>query len=158
MTDGERGTVAQRVLEALPDWGHVTTQLNAEVARRMGITLSDIDCLRALDRYGPATATALATHVGLTSGSVSRMIDRLDAAGWVKRVRDPGDRRRVLIELTSEGLERVWTCYARMAACTHEDLAGFTEAELAVVLRFIDLVRGSTGDTLARLRSDGPVE
>nr|WP_042181126.1 MarR family transcriptional regulator [Kibdelosporangium sp. MJ126-NF4]CEL14824.1 Transcriptional regulator, MarR family [Kibdelosporangium sp. MJ126-NF4]CTQ96545.1 Transcriptional regulator, MarR family [Kibdelosporangium sp. MJ126-NF4] len=149
-------TAAHRVLAALPDWGNVTSQLNAEIAKRMGVTLSDLDGLHALAKDGPATAATLAKHVGLTSGSVSRMIDRLDEAGCVRRIQDPGDRRRVLIEPTAEGLERVRAYYADLAACTHDDLAAFTDAELATVLRFIHLVNDNTAATLALLRTAHP--
>lgn len=55
---------ADRVLAALPDWGNVTSQLNAEIAKRMGVTLSDLDCLHALNTHGPATAATLAHRVG----------------------------------------------------------------------------------------------
>ncbi|KAA5830721.1 MarR family transcriptional regulator [Saccharopolyspora hirsuta] len=122
----------------------------------MGVTLSDLDCLHALNTHGPATAAELAKHVGLTSGSVSRMIDRLDEAGCIARVRDPGDRRKVLIEATAEGVDRLRAYYAELAGSTADDLVDFTEAELAAILRFIDLVRGRTTAELARLRSAQP--
>ncbi|WP_020673971.1 MarR family winged helix-turn-helix transcriptional regulator [Amycolatopsis nigrescens] len=153
MADKDPTTAAEQVLAALPDWGNVTSQLNAEVAKRMEVTLSDLDCLHALNHHGPATAAALAKHVGLTSGSVSRMIDRLDAAGCIERVRDPGDRRRVLIEPTAEGIQRVRAYYTGLAACTLTDLADFTDVELATVLRFIHHVRDNTATELARLRT-----
>ncbi|TDD35817.1 MarR family winged helix-turn-helix transcriptional regulator [Saccharopolyspora elongata] len=156
MAGADDETAVGKVLAALPDWGNVTSQLNAEVARRMGVALSDLDCLHALNRHGPATAAALAKHVGLTSGSVSRMIDRLDAAGCIERVRDPGDRRKVLIEPTAEGLDRIRAYYAGLAACTRDELADFTDEELDVVLRFIHLVRDNTADELTRLRAAAP--
>ncbi|WP_188991129.1 MarR family winged helix-turn-helix transcriptional regulator [Saccharopolyspora thermophila] len=146
-------TAIRRVLAALPDWGNTTSQLNAEIAKRMGVTLSDLDCLHTLNKHGPATAADLAKRVGLTSGSVSRMIDRLDAAGCIERVRDPGDRRRVLIEPTAKGLERVRAYYAKLAAHTRDDLADFTDAELTAVLRFIQRVHDNSAAELARLRA-----
>ncbi|WP_052373150.1 MarR family winged helix-turn-helix transcriptional regulator [Amycolatopsis taiwanensis] len=152
MAGKQAAAAAQRILGAMPDWGHAIAQLNAVVAERMGVTLSDLDCLDALNKHGPATASTLARFVDLTSGSVSRMIDRLDAAGCIKRVQDPHDRRKVLIEPTADGLERVRSYYASLAACTLDDLAEFTEAELAVVQRFIDKARESTNAELTRLR------
>lgn len=153
MAGTDSTTAADQVLAALTEWGHVTTQLNAEIAKRMGVTLSDLDCLHALNQHGPATAATLATRVGLTSGSVSRMIDRLDAAGCVKRVRDPGDRRRVFIEASAEGVERVRAYYAGLAAYTRDDLGDFTKAELATVSRFIQRVHDAGAAELSRLRA-----
>ncbi|MCO1574777.1 MarR family transcriptional regulator [Crossiella sp. SN42] len=152
MAKKRMGKAAQQVLSALPDWGNTTAQLNAEIAADMGVTLTDLDCLHALNQHGPSTATGLAAHVGLTSGSVSRMIDRLATAGCVVRVPDPGDRRRVLIEPTAEGLARVRAYYERLAEHTAGDLGEFTEAELQVVLRFIQRVRDNTAAELARMR------
>jgi DNA-binding MarR family transcriptional regulator len=146
----------ERVLAVLPDWVNTLAQLNALIAERMGVSLSDLDCLHALNRDGPATASTLAGRVGLTSGSVSRMIDRLDAAGCIKRVRDPEDRRRVLIEPTAEGLDRVGAYYAGLTARTVADLAEFTETELAALLRFLERSRESAASELARLRARQP--
>ena len=151
--DGGAEDTAARVLAALPDWGHLISQLNALIADRMGVTLSDLDGLHALATHGPATAAELARHVDLTSGSVSRMIDRLDAAGCVTRTRDTADRRRVLIAPTADGLARVADYWAGLGAGTQEDLADFTDAELAVLLRFVHRARASTATELARLRA-----
>lgn len=136
----------------MPDWGHAISQLNAAIAERMGVTLSDLDCLDALNKNGPATASALAHHVHLTSGSVSRMIDRLDAAGCIRRVPDPHDRRKTLIEPTPDGLKRVASYYDGLAACTLDDLSEFTEAELATIHRFITRSQTSTTTELTRVR------
>lgn len=152
MAGRDDDTAVERVLAALPDWGNATSQLNAEIAKRLGVTLSDLDCLHALNKHGPSTAAGLARHVGLTSGSVSRMIDRLDAAGCVQRVHDSGDRRKVLIEPTAEGLERIRTYYAGLSDHTADDLSDFTDRELDAVLRFIRRVHGHSAAELARLR------
>jgi DNA-binding MarR family transcriptional regulator len=149
----DRPDAAEQVLAALPDWGHLISQLNALIADRMGVTLSDLDGLHALATHGRATAAELGRHVDLTSGSVSRMIDRLDAAGCITRTRDPHDRRRVLIEPTADGLARVGDYWAGLGACTLDDLADFTDAELAVLLRFVQRARQSTAAELARLRT-----
>lgn len=154
MAGKRAAAAAQRVLAVMPDWGHAVSQLNALVADRMGVTLSDLDCLDALNKHGPATATELGRFVDLTSGSVSRMIDRLEAAGCVTRVQDPHDRRRVLIEPTADGLDRVRSYYAGLAACTLDDLTEFTEAELGVIQRFVERARDSTTAELNRLRNN----
>lgn len=149
--DGD--AVTERVLAVLPEWGHAISQLNALIAEQMGVTLSDLDCLDALVRHGPATGAVLAEHVNLTSGSVSRMIDRLEVAGCVNRVRDTGDRRRVLVEPTTGGLDRVRAYWAGLAAGTRDDLAEFTEAEIAVLLRFVQRARDTTTAEVTRLRT-----
>jgi DNA-binding MarR family transcriptional regulator len=145
--------LADQVLAALPDWVNTITQLNSLIAERMGVVASDLDCLHTLNRHGPATASMLAKRVGLTAGSVSRMIDRLDAAGCVTRVPDPKDRRRVLIEPTAEGLSRISAYYAGLTARTHEDLEDFEDNELRSLLRFLEKSRESATAEVGRLRS-----
>lgn len=146
--------LAALTADAIPGWAVQVVLLNRVVADQLGVTDTDVQCLHVLGRHGPTTPGALAAHVNLTTGSASRMIDRLAAAGCVRRVADPGDRRRVLIEPTQEGLDRVTAAYAGLVARTREDLAAFTDEELDVLVRF---VRASERDTAAeaqRLRSE----
>jgi DNA-binding MarR family transcriptional regulator len=68
------------------------------VAERMGLNATDFKCLDVLAQRGPLTAGRLAEILGLTGGAITGVIDRLEAAGFVQRERDPGDRRRVIIK------------------------------------------------------------
>ena len=142
-----------QVLKLLPDWVNTITQLNAVIAERMGVVPSDLDCLHALNKHGPTAASVLASRVGLTAGSVSRMIDRLDAAGCVKRVPDPADRRRVLIEPTSEGMARIAAYYGGLTTRSHDDLEVFADTEPPALLRFLEKAGSSAAAELSRLRS-----
>lgn len=153
-----RRAAQEQVLAALPGWVNAISQLNRLVADRMGVTASDLDGLHVLNQNGPATAAELARRVGLTPGSVSRMIDRLDAAGCVKRISDPHDRRRVLIEPTSGGLARIAAYYDGLTRRAHDDLAVFQTGELEALLRFIERSHHSAIEELARLRQDAHSE
>jgi DNA-binding MarR family transcriptional regulator len=154
MGSRSRREAERQVLAALPNWVNAISQLNRLIAERMGVTASDLDGLHALNQRGPATAAELARAVGLTPGSVSRMIDRLDAAGCIKRTADPQDRRRVLIEPTSEGLARIEAYYDGLTARTHEDLAVLDLDELGALVRFIERSQRGALDELARLRQN----
>lgn len=68
------------------------------VAERMGLNATDFKCLDVLAQRGPLPAGHLAEILGLTGGAITGVIDRLEAAGFVQRERDPGDRRRVIIK------------------------------------------------------------
>ncbi|WP_086829836.1 MarR family winged helix-turn-helix transcriptional regulator [Allokutzneria sp. NRRL B-24872] len=141
------------LIDAMPDWTVALVQLNGLIADRMGVVSTDLHCLHALNHHGPATPGVLAERVGLTPGSASRMVDRLDAAGCVRRVPDPQDRRRVLIEPTEEGLRRVARYYEGLAARTREDLADFPAEHIRALLDFVTATRASTLAELTRLRS-----
>jgi DNA-binding MarR family transcriptional regulator len=69
-------------------------------ADALGINRTDLNCIDIIERHGGVTAGELATEAGLTTGAVTAVIDRLEKAGYARRVRDPGDRRRVRVEVT----------------------------------------------------------
>ena len=83
------------------------------VAIRFGLSESDVDALEVLIDTGAATAGRLAELMGLTTGAVTRVIDRLEQAGYVRRIPDPADRRRVIVELIPEKMEAVEATMAR---------------------------------------------
>ncbi|MFC9970948.1 MarR family winged helix-turn-helix transcriptional regulator [Spirillospora sp. NPDC127200] len=147
-TPEREALLTELTLDAVPAWAILVVQLNSVVAGRLGVTDTDVQCLHALGRHGPATPGALAKYVNLTTGSASRMIDRLVAAGCVRRAADPDDRRRVLIEPTPEGLERVSAAYAGLIERTRDDLESFSDEEIGVVLRFMRAAARSTSATI----------
>ena len=67
-------------------------------ARECGLGATDLYALSVLDLEGPMTPGELSKHTGLTTGPTTRLIDRLEQAGYVRRVPDPGDRRKVIVE------------------------------------------------------------
>ncbi|MCM6776807.1 MarR family transcriptional regulator [Nocardia sp. CDC159] len=156
MTESKRdrkALVGELTRIAVPAWAIRVVQLNGLVAARLGVTDTDVQCLHVLDRYGPATPGALAERVNLTTGSASRMIDRLVAADCVRRVPDPTDRRRVLIEPTRTGIDRAAAAYAGLGARTEADLEGFDDEEIRTILRFLEAAERSTAEEIRRLRS-----
>lgn len=158
MTDEQDATpthesLATQIIEAMPEWITQLIQINGLIAGRMGVAPTDFHCLHALHQYGPTTASVLAGRVGLTPGSVSRLIDRLADAGCIKRLPDPTNRRRVLIEPTAEGLDRINDYYAGLTVRTRENLAAFDEDQLRALLRFVEAASVSAAEEVTRLRS-----
>lgn len=83
----------------------VTGVLEA-ITERAGISLADYLVL-AVVRRSPAhrsAPTAICEVLGRTTGGMSLTLDRLEAAGWVRRKVDRSDRRRVVVELSAAGL------------------------------------------------------
>src|SRR5580692_12971961 len=69
------------------------------LAKKLKLSRTDMRCLDLIGRHGPLTAGRLAQEAGLTTGAVTFILDRLEAAGMVTRRRDTEDRRRVWVEL-----------------------------------------------------------
>jgi DNA-binding MarR family transcriptional regulator len=68
----------------------------------LGINRTDARCLDILDQHGSMSAGDLAEASRLSTGAITAVIDRLERAGMARRVPDPKDRRRVLVEPTPE--------------------------------------------------------
>ena len=92
-----RDRLVQETAHALHDFTAAAVLFSHVVGERRGLSATDARCVDYLRRKGPATAGELAGRTGLTSGAVTAMIDRLEAAGMVRRERDPADRRRVVV-------------------------------------------------------------
>ncbi|APU15035.1 MULTISPECIES: MarR family winged helix-turn-helix transcriptional regulator [Actinoalloteichus] len=149
----DRDAAVRTILDALPSFVSAVVQLNELIAERMGVVPTDLHCLHELRRFGPTTARDLADRLGRSPGAVSRMIDRLDAAGCVSRADDPDDRRRVLITPTGHGLRRVADYYAGLTARTRDDLADLDEDGLRALAGFLHAGHDSTHAEIVRLRS-----
>jgi DNA-binding MarR family transcriptional regulator len=145
MSVGRRDdALAGEVLTALAAWQIPIVQFNGLVADRVGMGWTDLQALYVLANHGPATPTELAKRVNLTTGSASRMIDRLERAGFVRRVRDDRDRRRVLIEPVSDAVARVGGYYDQLNERHRHDLADLTEDQLRALVRFMQAATRST--------------
>jgi DNA-binding MarR family transcriptional regulator len=84
------------------------------------------------------SARELADQVDLTPGTVTQMLDHLEAAGLVKRTRSAEDRRIVLSALTERGAEVVSERHARMEVRWREAVAGFSDTELLAAARVLN--------------------
>lgn len=74
------------------------------LAESLGINRTDARCMDILDQHGRMSAGDLAAASRLTTGAITAVIDRLQRAGMARRVPDPSDRRRVLVEPTEKAL------------------------------------------------------
>lgn len=145
--------LADQIIEAMPDWANILVQLNSLIADRMDVVPTDFQCLHVIAHNGPIPVSAVAERVALTPGSVSRAIDRLEAATCVRRVPDPHDRRRTLLNATAEGLEKINGYYEGLTKRSHDDLSAFSLVELETILRFINASTLSASAEAQSLRS-----
>ena len=93
-------TSSDSLAASLQRFGLERDRMRAALARRAGISETDLDALEHLEAAGPLTQRDLGDRLCLTSGAVTMLVDRLEHAGWVRRRPHPDDRRYTLIELT----------------------------------------------------------
>ncbi|MFI6320935.1 MarR family winged helix-turn-helix transcriptional regulator [Nonomuraea sp. NPDC050556] len=107
------------------------------VARALGINRTDLRCLEILTGRESATPSVLGPALGLTTGSVTAMLDRLEKLGYLTRSPDPDDRRKVVVRITEEVREDTWGFYKAFAEEGAALMGGLSEAELELVGRFL---------------------
>lgn len=105
------------------------------VAEQLQLSISHVHVANLLRLTGPMTAGQIAELTGLTTGSVTSMVDRLERAGYVRRESDPHDRRRVVVQAEADAMERnVGPFYESLAQASAALIASYTDAELAFLV------------------------
>jgi DNA-binding MarR family transcriptional regulator len=115
-----------------------TVMFHTAVAAKQGLSASEEKALDLLERSGPLTAGELARQSGLAPASVTGLINRLEAKGFVRRVQNPSDRRSVLVEVDTERVYAVVApLFADWVGSLQELYAGYTDEQLEVILHFL---------------------
>jgi DNA-binding MarR family transcriptional regulator len=103
----------------------------------LGVNRTDARCLDILDQHGSMSAGDLAQDSGLTTGAITAVIDRLERAGYARRVPDPADRRRVLVELTPKAHAVSYELMAKpMSELGQAFARHYTDDELRLIIEF----------------------
>jgi DNA-binding MarR family transcriptional regulator len=127
-----------------------TDAIDQAVADYLGINRTDYRALDVLDQKGRLTAGELAREMHLTSGGVTSVLDRLERAGYARRIRDPDDRRRVLVEASPELVRAGEAIYGRPEEAL-ETFSRYTTEELELLLRFMREGRRWQAERLERI-------
>jgi DNA-binding MarR family transcriptional regulator len=133
-----------------------TIMFHQAVADRLGLHPTDHKCIGLLAEAGATTAGELAEATGLTSGAITGVIDRLEAAGFVRREDDPDDRRRVIVRVVPRRYRDVTRLFEPLAAAALEMGARYSEQELATILDFVDRSCQVLRDATQELRKQAP--
>src|SRR6266480_4960723 len=136
--------------------GSLMQLMGQAAADRIGINATDLNCLNILSFSGHMTAGELARATGLTTASITGVIDRLEEAGYVTRERDPHDRRRVVVQVVLEkALKDVASVFRPMIQDWQEVAAHYSDDELRLIVDFYGRMEEVFRKHLARLRG-GP--
>ena len=138
MAKRSRGELMQAIRSGFQQTSGQSVVLSQIIADKVGLAPTDLECLGFLEDGGPMTAGRLAELTGLTSGAVTRMIDRLERVRFVRRRSDPDARRKVLVELVPGRAKEFERFYGPMARGATEFLSRYTDAELALIAELLD--------------------
>jgi len=146
-------TEVGRRIQAFQD---ATDEMDEAVGARLRVNRTDLRCLSVVSQAGVMTPSALADATGLTRGAMTTALDRLERAGYLRRVRDQKDRRSLRVEPVKEAMKGVLELYGPIAAEGARMLQKFTAAELSAVLKILDESTKMQRDHAKRIRAMEP--
>ncbi|MFE7892671.1 MarR family winged helix-turn-helix transcriptional regulator [Streptomyces sp. NPDC057412] len=124
-------------------------------AKACGLGATDLYALNVLELSGAMSPGELADRTGLTTGPTTRLIDRLERAGYVRRVPDPTDRRKVTVEPVGRPgeLDRVMAPARQRIAGI---LDGYTPDQLDVLYDYFARAARAYQEAAEELRGEEP--
>jgi DNA-binding MarR family transcriptional regulator len=132
-----RDELMAAVLRALRKESSQSALFSQAVADRLGLAGTDVECLDILNEEGRLTVGRVAELTGLTTGSATRLVDRLEQSGYVRRIADPADRRRVLVEPVAGLDEKLGAMHASIAKAELDVIARYDDDQLRVLADFL---------------------
>jgi DNA-binding MarR family transcriptional regulator len=131
-----RDLILEQLLTEIRGNQRATDLVDDLAAGLLGINRSDARCFDVLDERGRVSAGELAAATRLTTGAITAVIDRLERAGYARRVPDPNDRRRVLVEITEAARKATAEIMGPIAVDSEPLIASYSDAELELIVGF----------------------
>ncbi|MCA1644313.1 MAG: MarR family transcriptional regulator [Chloroflexi bacterium] len=111
--------------------------LNLRVGAHLALKDVDLDCLDLVASHGPLSPSTLAHRAGLHPATMTGILDRLERGEWVVRERSAVDRRGVVVRARHERVAELVRLYSGMNTAMDELCAGYTDAQLALLVEFL---------------------
>jgi DNA-binding MarR family transcriptional regulator len=153
MSSDERNELLETLGAEVRAYQNALDKADDAVAEVLGINRTDARCLDIVDQHERITPGQLGVQAGLTTGAVTAVVDRLERAGLIRRVRDDEDRRRVWLEVTPAASETIGTLFEPMLQEANRQMERFSTKELAAMIEFVRLARELTDAHNDRLRA-----
>jgi len=150
----KRAEFLVKLNEAFRQLSAATILFHQAIADRLGMNITDHKCADFLARRGAMTAGDLADYTGLTTGAITGVIDRLEKAGFARRVKDPDDRRRIIVEPLIQRMEqKIAPLFQSMAKSSTDLCERYSTEELSVIYDFTVRCQELANDETRKLRA-----
>ncbi|MFJ5751915.1 MarR family winged helix-turn-helix transcriptional regulator [Peribacillus frigoritolerans] len=138
----------------LQRYGMRSVLFQQNMAQKIGVSHTDLKSAEILNETGPITAGELSKITGLSTGSVTALINRLEKSGYVKRERDQLDGRKVMIVPIPERQEQIKSHYQKLSMATKELCSAYNEQELILINQFVEEITKIVDKENDRLMSE----
>ncbi|MER5915147.1 MarR family winged helix-turn-helix transcriptional regulator [Streptomyces sp. NPDC001982] len=142
--------------DAVRDNGGRGQLLHQAIAERFGLNPTDMKCVDLARSEPRLTAGRLAEITGMSTSATTAVLDRMEKAGFIERVRDPDDRRRVIVVSTGRREQELAAAFAPLKDVMTAVLESYDDDQLDVIAGFVqrvnellrDLTRHMPGEPL----------
>jgi len=148
-----RAKILERLAQAGRANSDATVFFHETVARLLELNPTDYKAMSVLERLGPLSAGDIAAHTGLAAASVTNLIDRLEEKGFVRRVDDPADRRRVLVAPVGEKVAAARKYFRSTQQSLARLYERYSERELETIADFLERNAERLHDETVKLSS-----
>jgi DNA-binding MarR family transcriptional regulator len=148
-SSSNREDLIEAVMNASRESSTTAVFFHTSLAERVGLGATEMKTLFLLSRLGPLTAGEIAHRTGLTTPSVTSLIDRLESKGFVRRVRDTHDRRHVIVERNEERLAELTRLFNSLQENFMDFLETYSEDQLATIADFLTRAGQRSQDLIA---------
>lgn len=138
MTKRTKADLVEKVILGARQYGISNVLFRNIVGERLGVNVTDMECLGLLFHKGIATPSELAKHTGLSSGATTAMLDRLERSRLIERRPNPEDRRGSLIVLVKSRAKKVGAWFSSVRQAQNELVSSYSEEDLRVISDFFE--------------------
>ena len=133
-----KSELIEKVILGARQYGISNVLFRNLIGGRLGLNVTDMECLGLLFHKGTSMPSELRRVTGLSSGATTAMLDRLERSGLIERRPNPDDRRGVLITLQRSGAERVEPWFECARRAQQELVSSYTEEELRLLADYFE--------------------
>lgn len=151
-----RAELIAAIEDAVRDNGARGQLLHQAIAERFGLNPTDMKCVDLARSEPRLTAGRLAEITGMSTSATTAVLDRMEKAGFIERVRDPADRRRVIVVSTGRREQELAAAFAPLKDVMTAVLESYDDDQLALIAQFTQRVNELLRD-LTRSMPDTPL-
>ena len=153
MSNDKAGLI-RAIGEATQLYQESTEAFDEAVGARLGLNATDRRYLGVLHRAGPCPVSHVAAETGLSRAAMTTAIDRIEAAGYVRRVRSAADRRGVTVELTDTARAAIAAIWGPLLGGAERVFTRYSTAQLETILDFLRRSRAAQVEHARRVSGE----
>ncbi|TGK12894.1 MarR family transcriptional regulator [Leptospira fletcheri] len=147
-----KNEIIQTIGQAVMLFQDASEAFDDTAAEVMGLNRTDLKCLGIIFRNGSVSPSEIARVTGLTRGAMTTALDRIENAGYAKRIPDPLDRRGILLELTKKGESSIGSIWGPFIEVGKRNLSKYSMDELKAIRQFLEDAKNAQFEHIERVR------